>query len=125
VVSVELGRFMLVGLSGVVVNSLALMALYERLGMPFAAASMTAVELAIVSNYIGNERFTFSTRKLSAIRFAKFNLISLLGLAITTGTAWLALNELGVHYLLANLAGIGVAALCSFGLHRRWTYRQR
>jgi dolichol-phosphate mannosyltransferase len=118
-----LGRFLLVGGSGVLVNSLALFFLYGKAGLPFIIASALSVELAITNNFVWNDRWTFGRSGPSLVRFVKFNLISLVGLALTTGTAWLLVQQAGVNYLVANLAGIGLATTCNFVANAQWTWR--
>jgi putative flippase GtrA len=118
-----LSRFLLVGGSGVLVNSCALFLLYQLLGLPLVIASALSVELAITNNYVLNDRWTFRQARRSVGRFLKFNLVSLLGLVLTTATAWLLVQQAGVNYLLANLAGIGLATICNFLANSQWTWR--
>jgi putative flippase GtrA len=118
-----LPRFLLVGGSGVVVNSAALFALYQWAGLPLVVASAVAVELAIASNFFWNDRWTFGRASLSLARFARFNLVSVLGLLITTSTIWVLVHLAGMHYLLANLAGITLATTTNFLVNFEWTWR--
>jgi putative flippase GtrA len=118
-----LPRFLVVGSSGVLVNSMALFALYQLLGLPLLLASALAIELAIASNFVWNDRWTFGQQRPSLGRFARFNLVSLASLLITTTTMWLLVQRLGVHYLLANLAGITLATAWNFVINFEWTWR--
>jgi dolichol-phosphate mannosyltransferase len=118
-----LGRFLLVGGSGVLVNSLALFLLYGKAGLPLLVASALSVELAITNNFVWNDWWTFGYRRRSLVRFVKFNLVSLMGLAVTTSTAWLLVHQAGINYLVANLAGIGLATACNFLASAQWTWR--
>src|SRR5687767_6577737 len=52
-------RFGLVGLSGVVVNTAALWGLARGAGLPVLLASVLATEMAILSNFLLNDRWTF------------------------------------------------------------------
>jgi dolichol-phosphate mannosyltransferase len=120
----QLGRFVLVGGSGVLVNSLTLFVLYGMAGMPFIVASAVSVELAITNNFVWNDIWTFARCGGSGlVRFARFNLVSLMGLVVTTSTAWLLVHVVGVHYLIANLVGISLASICNFVASVRWTWR--
>jgi putative flippase GtrA len=116
-------RFMLVGGSGVLVNSATLFVLYQVLGLPLICASAVAVEIAIASNFVWNDRWTFKRSGHAFSRFVKFNLVSLGGLVVTTGTAWLLVQRAEMNYLVANLAGISLAALCNFVANLMWTWR--
>ena len=116
-------RFMTVGGSGLLVNSATLFVLYQQLGLPFVWASAVSVELAIANNFIWNDGWTFRRRTRSISRFVRFNLISLGGLIITSGTAWLLIQRTEVNYLVANLVGASLAAMCSFAANLTWTWR--
>ena len=115
-------KFLLVGGLGVGVNSLALFVLHQLMRFPLVAASLVAVELAIVNNFLWNDRWTFERKKLSLRRFFQFNLVSCGGLVITTGTLWVLVTHLAAPYLLANLVGIGLATCWNFGINLLWTW---
>ncbi len=106
------------------VNSLALFVLRQFLRLPLVVASVLAVELAIASNFFWNDRWTFGRKVPSLRRFLKFNLTSLGGLVITTGTLWLLATHLRVPYLLANLVGIGLATCWNCRMSFLWTWRK-
>ena len=116
-------RFVLVGASGVVVNSATLFLLYQILGLPLLWASAMSVELAITNNFVWNDRWTFQLSGPRLARFVRFNLVSLGSLAVTAGTMWVLVQQAHMNYLLANLAGISLAAMCNFAASVLWTWR--
>ena len=126
----RLGRFLVVGGTGVLVNSLALLVLFQWAHLALVLASALAAELAIVNNFWWNDRWTFrlplpadnKRTQLSLRRFARFNLVSLAGLVITTGTLWVLARHLGVYYLTANLLGIALATAWNFVANSLWTW---
>lgn len=119
-----LARFLVVGASGVVVNTVALYVLYQWAHLPLVVSTGLAVELAIASNFFWNDRWTFrQTGNYSLARFAGFNAVSLVGLLVTAATAWLLVQLAGMNYLVANLAGIGLATACNFMANVQWTWR--
>jgi len=118
----RVSKFLLVGGTGVLVNSLALFLLFQQAHLPLVLASVLSTELAIVHNFYWNDRWTFQRTRLSLRRFAQFNLVALAGLAITTGTLWLLAGHLGVYYLAANLLGIALATSWSFAVNVVWTW---
>ena len=121
----KLLKFLLVGASGVVVNTALLYALYQLASLPLLVASPLAVEASIFNNFIWNDRWTFlGSGRDKLRRFCRFNLVSLGGLAITTGVLYVLVTLLGVHYLFANLAGISLATLWNFMLSFLWTWRE-
>jgi putative flippase GtrA len=115
-------RFAVVGVSGVVVNMLALHLLYGIVGMTLLLASPLSAELAIVHNYLLNDRWTFHGGSPSLTRFAIFNLSALMALLVNVVVVW-ALVAWGPHYLVANLAGIGAGAALNFGVSAGWIWR--
>ena len=118
----RLGRFLVVGGTGVLVNSLALLILFQWAHLPLMVASALSAELGIIHNFYWNDRWTFKRTQLSWRRFARFNLVSLAGLVLTTGTLWVLVRHLGVYYLTANLLGIALATAWNFAANSWWTW---
>jgi dolichol-phosphate mannosyltransferase len=118
------GKYLVVGGSGVVVNSGALAFFHQLLAMPLVLSSMLAVELSIGSNFLLNDRWTFGRRWPSWRRFFKFNLVSLVGLVITTAVLWALVTGAHSPYLLANLFGILLAMIWNFCINLFWTWRR-
>lgn len=117
-------RFGIVGASGVLINTAALYVGHEVFGLPLALASAIAVELAIISNFLLNNSWTFGAHTIKVGRFARFNLVSLGGMAITTGVLLALVNLVGIHYLLANLVAISTAMSWNFVVNSVWTWRR-
>jgi dolichol-phosphate mannosyltransferase len=116
-------KFSMVGGSGVIVNSALLYFLHEWFHVRLLIASPIAVEAAIINNFFWNNQWTFRSASVDLKRFAKFNLVSLGGLAITTGGLYYLTEAHKIHYLIANLIAIGVATIWNFGINFLWTWR--
>jgi putative flippase GtrA len=116
-------RFCLVGGTGTAINTAVLYLLSRGLGLPLALSSAIAVELAILSNYMLNDRFTFAARRPSLRRLAKFNLTSLGGLSVNVMIVWL-LTRHGVYFLAANFVGIAVAVVVNYTFSVAWVWRR-
>ncbi|QLH22668.1 GtrA family protein [Streptomyces sp. Rer75] len=117
-------RFAVVGGGGVLVNSVALFALYHWAGLPLLVASGIAVELAVVHNYLLNDRWTFAVHTPSARRFVKFNVSVLGGLAVNVVLVW-SLVRSGMYLLLANCLGISAAFAVNFACSTGWVWGRR
>lgn len=117
-------RFAVVGGAGAVVNSAALFALYHWGGLPLLVASAIAVELAVVHNYLLNDRWTFAVHTPSARRFVKFNVTVLGGLAVNVVIVW-SLVRAGMYLLLANCLGISAAFAVNFASSTGWVWGRR
>ena len=117
-------RFGLVGLSGVIVNTVILWGLVRGLGLPVLLASALATEVAILSNFLLNDRWTFRTAAHQGMvrRLLRFNGVALGGMAITTAVL-AALTDHGyLPLLLANLLAVGAAMAWNYVVNSRWTW---
>ena len=117
----RLTKFAVVGGLGTGINTLALFLLSRWAGLPLAAASALAVELAAVINYLLNDSWTFAARTPCFRRFAKFNTAALLGLALNVFTLWF-LTRLGLFFLAANLAGIAAGFALNYSFSVSWVW---
>jgi putative flippase GtrA len=115
-------KFGLVGAIGVLVNTATLTLLYQGAHVPLFAASLVAVELSIVSNFLLNDVWTFAMDRPTWRRFAKFNLATAGALAVTPSMLWL-LVALHFHFLAANLLGIAAAAALNFTTSTLWVWK--
>lgn len=127
----ELGmliKFMLVGLSGVIVNE-GVYWLLTRFGGLAAydwLAVIIGIEVSIITNFILNDTFTFAKRRRGKSfmgRLLRFNLICIAGAVIQWGLFMLFTRLFGVYDLLSNFIGIVVAFLWNYFVNRNWTWR--
>ena len=118
-------RFGLVGLSGVAVNTTILWTLARGAHLPVPLASVLATEAAILSNFLLNDRWTFratARHRSPLMRLARFNGVSLGGMAITVALLTLLSSYAGLHLLLANMLAIGGAMSWNYVVNSRWTW---
>lgn len=125
--SQEFIRFCLVGVSGLLINSAALWLLVHSLGLPIPVASAIATELAILSNFLLNDSWTFGASRRSQSflqRLLRYNSVAFGGMLITaavlTGLTALA----GLPLLLANVVAVLCATLWNYLINSRWTWAQ-
>ncbi len=116
-----------VGAAGVVVN-LASFTVFMNLGVNKFLASPLAIELSILSNFLFNNFWTFSDRETGDkihIRGLKFNIISLVALAVSYSTFLLLtmLNPGGVPQIHQAI-GIVPATLINYFLNSYWTFKE-
>jgi dolichol-phosphate mannosyltransferase len=125
-------RFGLVGLTGVFVDMAFLYLLSDpaALGWGLTRSKIIAAELAIINNFIWNDRWTFGD--LSARqrgwnkrwkRFLKFNLICLAGLILNVLLLNLLFNGLGINRYLANFIAIAIVTVWNFWVNLKLSWR--
>jgi dolichol-phosphate mannosyltransferase len=127
-------RFGLVGGSGVLVNQAVLYLLHDpqRLALPLLPSAAASAQVAMINNFVWNEFWTFADRvggRAGAngrlARFLKFEVICLVGLAISLGVLNLCTSQLHMHYLIGNLVAIGVSTAWNFLLNLRFNWSAR
>jgi putative flippase GtrA len=119
-------RFGLVGISGLVVNTAVLWALVRLAGLPLLVASALASEVAILNNFMLNDRWTFRTARPGhsfGQRFLRFNGTALGGMALTMLVLAILTHYSPLPLLLANLLAIGSAIGWNYIANSRWTWR--
>ncbi|ALM75729.1 glycosyltransferase [Thermococcus barophilus] len=119
-------KFSIVGMSGIVVNQFFLWLFANILGRGIAnlmIANVFATELAILNNFTWNDLWTFKDLKNKPLykRLFSFHLAALTG-AIVQWTIFGVLVFLGMHYLIANLIGIGFSFIVRFLVNRHITW---
>jgi len=119
-------KFVLVGLSGVLVN-LGIFTLLLNIGMNKFIASPVAIELSVVSNFLLNNYWTFVRRKTKdrvRIKGVKFNIVSMLSLTISYST-FVVLTTLFPATLpqVHQFISIAPAMLINYFLNSYWTFR--
>ncbi len=123
-------RFGLVGLSGVFVDMTVLYLLHDPsgLGWGLTRSKIVAAELAILNNFLWNDRWTFgdiSRRQRGgrkrAIRLLKFNILCLMGLVLNVLLLNLLFNSLHINYLVANLLAIAVVTIWNFWMNLKFS----
>ena len=122
----KLVKFCVVGASGVAVNYAILWLLHDRYGFNLLIASPSAVEVSIFNNFFLNDFWTFRDRGLEMhllSRLFRFNVISLGGMALTTGILYGLTHYAGMYYMVANLFGIAAGTAWNFSLNVLWTWR--
>ncbi|HRZ25839.1 MAG TPA: glycosyltransferase family 2 protein [Spirochaetota bacterium] len=119
-------KFIIVGLTGIMVNEGLLYCITDLYGVHFQISSIIAIEASIISNFILNDLWTFRENRDGNyfFRLFKFNIArsitGFLNYFILIFLAWL-----GMSYLIANLIGIGVSTLLGFGLSMEWVWKIR
>ncbi|MBD1810289.1 glycosyltransferase [Microcoleus vaginatus DQ-U2] len=123
-------RFGIVGFSGVFVNMGVLYVLFDILGLGLTRSLIVAGELAIISNFLWNDLWTFgdiskrqpgSRQRLK--RLLKFNTICLMGLILNVLLVNLLFNVLGMNKYFANLIAIATVTLWNFWINMKLSWR--
>ncbi|MEE8601101.1 GtrA family protein [Euzebya tangerina] len=116
----KLVKFVVVGVSSAVIDLGLLVSLRELGGVSIPVATTIAFWTALLYNFSLNRAWSFGVAAVRA-PFARYltvvGLNYLLTLAIVTGGV-----SLGVPYVLAKIAAIGIGTLGTFVAYDRWVF---
>lgn len=115
--------FALVGLSGVFVNMFVYYSL-TLLGLEVRTAGTTSALAAMTTNFILNDRITWSNARRGSIwqRSFRFFLVSSLGIILNVEVLSFLYYHHRINHLLANFFGILTAVLWNFTMNNIWTW---
>ena len=123
-------RFGIVGFSGVFVNMGVLYVLRDILNWELTRSLIIAAELAIISNFLWNDLWTFGDisrrqpgKRQRLKRLLKFNTICLMGLILNVLLVNLLFNIFGMNEYLANLIAIAAVTLWNFWINMKLSWR--
>ncbi len=117
-------KFALVGFSGVGVNMAVFYMTLSLLRLPVVAASAVAAIMAMFSNFLLNDRFTWpELHHLNFLnRVSRFYFFCGVGIVINAAVLSVLHLELHLNEYLAQMAGILTATVWNFTANNRWTW---
>lgn len=113
-------RFACVGVGNTIIHLLAVASLVEFIGVAPPSANTVAFALANVFSYFVNSAWTFR-RKISLGAYARFFMVSLVGLAISWGCVFTT-EFLGIHYFIGVLVSVFFVAGIGYLLNRCFVF---
>lgn len=122
-------RFVIVGGSGIIVNSAVLWSLHDKQHLPLWFASPLAIAVAIFYNFILNDLWTWreyrTHRQFTFLnRLWRYYLSATLGALINYGLLLLLTHRFEMYYQIANLIGIAAGTFSNFTLSDRWVFKK-
>ncbi|MEV6110586.1 GtrA family protein [Streptomyces sp. NPDC051940] len=118
----QLVGYTLVGGSGVLLDLVAFLLLFNGLGLHEQLANGVSTTLGITNNFVLNALFTFGKRDRLLVRFLRFYAVGLVGIALTFGLLWLAAGRFGVDPNLVKAGSLPLVLAVQFVLNRKWSF---
>jgi dolichol-phosphate mannosyltransferase len=118
-------RFLLVGLSGLFVNSGALFAFTELAGIHYVISAAIATQVSTLWNFGLTETWVFGRRETErpfVQRLVSFLLVNNLLLILRGPIITWMVGRLGVHYLISNLVSLFVMTVLRYLLADKWIW---
>ena len=120
-------KYSIVGFSGLFVNLGSYIFLTRYLGMAEVVAPIISIETSLISNFLLNNFWTFRKRNLERAlisRLMQFHLVMGFTGIFNYLTFFLMFKIVMVNDILANLLGIGVAAILNYLINSNWTWKK-
>jgi putative flippase GtrA len=121
---VQLGKFLLVGLSGYVVNLAVFTFSLQVLGVHHIAAATIAFGVAVMNNFWWNRHWTFAARGGHAgFQAARFFTVSVIAFLIQLALLELLITAAGLPKVLAQAVSLILATPVNFIGNKLWSFR--
>src|ERR1700728_1345006 len=124
----EIGKFLVVGGLGTVIDLGGAAVLHSRYHVEPLAAKAISVTLATVFTYLGSRFWTFKERENQSVRreAVLFFVLNVVGLLIAEAVIGLVTYVMGLRgsleYNAASLIGTGLGTIFRFYAYRRWVF---
>ncbi len=120
-------KFSIVGSIGAGISTGFLWLFTDVAGLYYLYSSAIAIEIAIILQFLMNDRWTFKERKTTHVeqfvkRIIKSNIWRSGGLAVNIGVLYFLTEHVGLYYLRSHIVGIFCAFLLNYLFESRLTW---
>ena len=122
----RVGRFVTVGLSGLIVNTAALALFTEYGGLHYLWSAVLATQASTAWNFALTELWVFKNRehgRHAALRLGSFWAMNNLALWVRGPALYLLTSSLGLHYLLSNFITLGALTVARYAFADTWIWK--
>ena len=117
-------KFLLVGLSGMIIDFSITYFIKEKLSLNKYFANSIGFSVAAISNFVLNKYFTYNSTNPEIIQeFYYFFAISIISLFIYNGVLWFSINKLNLKFYFAKMLGIFFITFWNFFTHLHITFQ--
>ena len=114
--------YQLIGVSGVLLDLLLFLVLYNAAGMDAQLATVISTSAGIINNFLLNSFVNFRKRDGMLRRFARFYSVGLLGIGLVALLLLVFHDWLGVDANWVKIASMPVVAVFQFFLNKKWSF---
>jgi dolichol-phosphate mannosyltransferase len=118
-------RFLVVGLSGLLVNSLVLAFGTELLGFHYLVSTVLATQGSTLWNFVLTEFWVFSGERQPSGRLARLMLFFLMNnaaLLVRGPMIYVLTSILGIHYIISNLLSLATLTIVRYMVANKWIW---
>lgn len=85
-------------------------------------ASVAGYGLGALVGYILNYRFTFKSTRRHREALTRFLTVAVIGLGLNAGVMKVAVDVVGLHYLIAQILATGLVLVWNFVANKLWSF---
>ncbi|MEV6926820.1 GtrA family protein [Dactylosporangium sp. NPDC051485] len=117
-------RFLATGGLSAALDTALLWVLHTMLHLALPPATLLSVMAAFFANFALNKFWSFSSHGFTTRQLVRYTILAGGNWAFTTLSVW-ALNELGLHFIVAKLITLAVASGGNYVGYRLWVFREQ
>jgi putative flippase GtrA len=114
--------YSVIGCSGVLLDLLVFLVLYNVFGMHEQLATAISTTLGIVNNFLLNSFFNFRVRDGMLRRFLRFYAVGIVGIGITAALLGVFSTWLGVDPNIVKVVALPAVVAFQFTTNRKWSF---
>lgn len=121
-ISRELLLYTVIGGSGVLLDYLLFLVLFNYFGMHHQLANVLSTTAGITNNFVLNSLFNFRKTDRILVRFLRFYAVGIAGIVLTFLLLAVLSTWIGIDANLIKLASLPVVLLFQYTINKRWSF---
>ncbi|MGP4018482.1 GtrA family protein [Saccharopolyspora sp. 5N708] len=121
-ISRSLLRYAVIGASGVLLDYLLFLLLFNVIGLHPQLANAISTTAGITNNFVLNALFNFRKRDRILVRFLRFYAVGLAGIALTFLLLQVFSGWLGIDPNLVKAGSLPVVLIFQYAINKKWSF---
>lgn len=113
-----------IGLSGVTLDVLLFMVLFNLFHLNEELATFISISAAITNNFLLNTHLNFKVKDKLWSRYARFYLVGLTGILLTDLLFFIFVDNLHISANTIKIASLAPVLLLQYSLNKRWSFKK-
>jgi putative flippase GtrA len=116
--------YALIGLSGVTLDVVLFMMLFNLFHINEELATFISISAAITNNFLLNTHLNFKVKDKLWYRYARFYLVGLTGILLTDALFFVFVDNLHISANIIKIASLLPVLLLQYSLNKRWSFKE-
>ena len=116
--------YALIGASGVTLDVVLFMVLFNVFHMHEQLATFISISVAITNNFLLNTYLNFKVKDRLWGRYVRFYFVGLTGILLTDLLFWIFVDSMHMDANIIKIASLVPVLLLQYSLNRRWSFRE-